>query len=192
MLDHAERAIRTFGRAFGAYPYPEIDVVLTGFASFGGMEYPTLILSNANRVTIAHELAHQWWYGTVGDDQFSEPWLDEGFATWSQRLPWDPFVACGGINWPSADARLTNDMAYWREHPIEYGTVVYSGGACMLAQLADGFGLERFVRILGRFAERNRFGIVRTEDFQATIEAAAARLWPSFPADFWDTWRVEP
>ena len=192
MLANAQRSMRTFIRSFGPYPYPEVDVVLTGFASFGGMEYPTFVLSNANRLTIAHELAHQWWFGIVGNDQFSEPWLDEGFASWSQQLPWDPWRRCAGINWPSPGARMTNDMAYWRDHANEYGTVVYRGGGCLLAQLADGFGLDRFLRILERYAGRFRHDVARTEDFQAAIERAADRHWPGFPADFWSDWRVEP
>jgi len=192
MLAHAERAMRTFIRAFGAYPYREIDVVLTGFASFGGMEYPTFIFSNTSKLTIAHELAHQWWYGLVGSDQFSEPWFDEGLATWSQSLPWDPWRGCGGMRWPSASARMTNDMAYWRDHPAEYGTVAYRGGGCLFAQLADGFGLPRFLRLLERLAERFRYGVIRTEDVQRMVERAADRHWPAFPADFWTTWRVEP
>lgn len=27
-----------------------------------------------------HQIAHRWFYAMVGDDQFLEPWLDEGFA----------------------------------------------------------------------------------------------------------------
>ena len=96
------------------------------------------------------------------------------------------------MRWPSADARMSNDMAYWREHPAEYGTVVYRGGGCMLAQLADGFGLHRFVRILERIAERFRYDVLRAEDFQRIVERAAARHWPGFPADFWARWRLDP
>jgi aminopeptidase N len=191
MLSYAERSMRTFIRSFGGYPYPEVDVVLTGFASFGGMEYPTLVFSNSNRITIAHELAHQWWYGMVGNNQFSDPWFDEGLATWSESLPWDPWIGCRGVGWPSGTARLTNDMDYWRDHPFEYGPVVYSGGGCMMAQLAHGFGLERFLRILARLAERHRFGIVRVETFQRAIDRAAERHWPTFPADFWTDWRMD-
>ena len=32
---------------------------------------------------LAHEIAHQWWFGLVGNDQLREPWLDEGLANWS-------------------------------------------------------------------------------------------------------------
>ncbi|HSL10021.1 MAG TPA: M1 family metallopeptidase [Actinomycetota bacterium] len=192
VLAYAVRSMRAFARAFGPYPYPEVDVVVTGFTSFGGMEYPTLVFSNVSKRTVAHELAHQWWYGLVGNDQFSEPWLDEGLASWSETLPWHPRRSCGSIRWPSAGAEMTNDMRYWRAHPAEYGTVVYQGGGCMMAQLADGFGLRRFQRILARLATRFRYGVIRTEDLQRIVERAADRHWPAFPANFWTRWRVHP
>ena len=27
---------------------------------------------------VAHELAHQWWYGLVGTNEFEDAWMDEG------------------------------------------------------------------------------------------------------------------
>jgi hypothetical protein len=192
MLAVAERAMRTFRAAFGPYPYPELDVVLTGRTSFGGMEYPTIVFTAPNANVVAHELAHQWWYGTVGNDQFSEPWLDEGLATWSERLPTRPWRSCeGSFTWPSPTTRMTNDMAYWRDHPGQYWRVAYLGGGCMAAQLVEGFGLVRFQRVLRDLAAAHRFGVVRTEDFRAAIEAAAAIHWPAFDPDaFWRRWRM--
>jgi peptidase M1-like protein len=190
MLHTAVASMNEYSAAFGRYPYPQVDVVLTGFATFGGMEYPTIVFTNPNRITVSHELAHQWWYGIVGDDQFTEPWLDESFATWSQYLPSDPWKNCSHFSWPSSKARLNNDMAYWRNHPSEYGTI-YSGGGCMLAALAHRFGLHRFERILKRYAADHWFGIARTEEFKAAIEAAATRDLPGFDTDaFWSTWRL--
>lgn len=190
MLHTAVASMNTYSATFGRYPYPEVDVVLTGFANFGGMEYPTIVFTNPSKITVAHELAHQWWYGIVGDDQFTEPWLDESFATWSQYLPFEPWETCANYNWPSSTARLDNDMAYWRNHPSEYGTI-YSGGGCMLAALANRFGLHRFERILKRYAAVHWFGIARTREFKAAIEAAAARDLPGFDTDaFWSTWRL--
>ncbi|MGZ8613778.1 MAG: M1 family metallopeptidase [Actinomycetota bacterium] len=188
----AVRVMESLGRAFGAYPYPEVDVVLTGFGGFGGMEYPTIVFSEPTRGTIAHELAHQWFYGTVGNDQYHDPWLDESFATWAARLPLGSRRACSGITWPSAGAALTNDMGYWADHPSQYW-LTYEGGACMLANLSKRFGHERFLRFIARYAGRHHLGVARTEDFMAAIESAAARHLDGFDAAaYWDRWRVLP
>ena len=191
-LNDAVTTMQRYHDAFGAFPYPEMDMVLSAFTSFSGMEYPTIIFTNPDRGTVAHELGHQYWYGIVGNDQFDEPWLDESFASWSQALPFDPWVGCRMLDWPSATARLTNDMAYWRAHRSEYW-VVYRQGGCMLANLAKRFGLPRFLQILRSYVGDHRLGIARTEDFQSAIEGAAATDLPGFDvAAFWDRWRVLP
>ncbi len=89
-----DTAIRYFGLRYGPYPYPVITVVdPPRTAHVGGMEYPTLITSGTNdyplkdvllpeMVTI-HEFGHQYWYGMVANDEFEEPWLDEGLNSYS-------------------------------------------------------------------------------------------------------------
>lgn len=99
-LAAAKRSLNRFSTAFGTYPYPEVDVVLADFLTFGGMEYPTIVFTIPDPITISHELANQWWYGIVGDDQYRGPWMDESFATWSERLPFTPWANCRRIHGP--------------------------------------------------------------------------------------------
>ena len=107
-FDATFKALRYYGEWYGEYPYDAITVVdpAMGSAS-GGMEYPTLFTGGANRyspkessspegVTV-HECGHQWWYGLVGNNEFEEAWLDEGFNTYStdrvMNAGWGPFKA---------------------------------------------------------------------------------------------------
>jgi hypothetical protein len=190
MLAAAQLSLNTFSAAFGAYPYPELDVVLGIFPGFGGMEYPTIVFSEADRHTVAHEIAHQWWYGLVGNDQYAAPWLDESLATWSEELPWGAWVGCNSYAFPGA-ARLTGDMGYWGAHPNQYDTV-YDGGGCMLADLARRFGPARFQAILKGYAAAHWLGVARTQDFTAAVEAAAAGYGVPFDAaTYWSRWRVD-
>ncbi|MEO8422587.1 MAG: M1 family metallopeptidase [Actinomycetota bacterium] len=190
-LGYSVSSLDAYSEGFGTFPYPEMDIVLTGFTAFGGMEYPTLIFTNPGKITIAHELGHQYWYGIVGDDQFSSPWLDESFATWTSYLPFGGWKKCASYHWPSSGARITNDMGYWMAHQSEYDTI-YGGGGCLLANLADLFGLDRFVEVLHDYAQDHWFGVTRTEDFKAAIEAAATADGLAFdPAAYWDHWRVD-
>jgi aminopeptidase N len=190
MLAAARQSVTTFSASFGAYPYPELDVVLGEFPDFGGMEYPTIVFSEVDKWTVAHEIAHQWWYGLVGNDQYAFPWLDESLATWSGELPFGGWVGCASYDFPGA-ARLTADMDYWGDHPSQYDTV-YDGGGCMLANLAKRFGRARFVDILEGYAAAHWLGIARTGDFTTAIEKAAAEYLPGFDIGaFWATWRVD-
>ena len=80
-------AVRTFGGWFGPYARSELDVV-EGPATVArgagiGMEYPELVLSPPSPFVLDHEVAHQWFYGIVGNDQHVAPWLDESFASYA-------------------------------------------------------------------------------------------------------------
>ena len=43
-------------------------------------------MSTFREIVVAHEVAHQWWYSLVGNDQIDEPWLDEAFAQFTTAL----------------------------------------------------------------------------------------------------------
>ncbi len=90
----AFNSIKYFGLWYGKYPYDTLTVVDPARNSnSGGMEYPTLITGGAyfwpgeyssqpEGVTV-HEFGHQFWYGLVGNNEFEEAFLDEGFDTYS-------------------------------------------------------------------------------------------------------------
>ena len=143
------------------------------------------------RDTIAHELAHQWFYGVVGNDQYHEPWLDESFATWASREPFGSDPGCRGS---TGRARTRRSPTIWPTgQSILVGTAVYRIGACMLANLSRRFGHDRFLRIVGRYVGRHHLDVARTGDFMAAIEAAADRHLDGFDAAaHWQRWRLVP
>lgn len=100
-LETARRAIKFFSDRFGKYPYSQISVVKTNFC-FGGMEYPNLVMISDDladeqtyNYVIVHELAHQWWYGLVGSNQFEEPWVDESLTEYSSALFFEEYDEYG-------------------------------------------------------------------------------------------------
>ncbi len=85
----AQKALSTFNNKYGKYPYTTLAVVETGFL-YGGMEYPNLVMISDGLdkyddycITIIHEIAHQWWYGVVGNNEYDYGWLDESLAEYS-------------------------------------------------------------------------------------------------------------
>lgn len=87
-----DTAADVFGRLtdrLGPYPHATFKVVQSagGFA----MESPGLIwipygTGSANlRYLVAHETAHQWFYGLVGNDQAIQPFSDEAAADFAAR-----------------------------------------------------------------------------------------------------------
>lgn len=96
-MESAKDSVALYNKTYGKYIYNELDVVETYLGD--GMEYPGLVMiseddhvdndlscyTNTSRL-IAHEIAHQWFYAAVGNDQYNEPWLDESFATFSGSI----------------------------------------------------------------------------------------------------------
>ncbi|HJS19771.1 MAG TPA: M1 family metallopeptidase, partial [Anaerolineales bacterium] len=93
-LEIALDSLDLFSAKYPAYPYTELDIVATPTLA-GGIEYPGNIVvtsglygSEANNPgarqylegVVAHEVAHQWFYNLIGDDQLDNPWLDEALA----------------------------------------------------------------------------------------------------------------
>ena len=73
----------------GPYPYPVCTIVEGPLKAGGGMEYPTLAIidnssgkGNSLQRVIIHEVIHNWWYGILGSNERSEPWIDEGFCSY--------------------------------------------------------------------------------------------------------------
>lgn len=88
-LETAKKSLLTFNNLFGKYPYSTLAVVETGFI-YGGMEYPNLVMISDSiekyddyTNTVVHEIAHQWWYGLVGNNQYNYGWLDESLTEYS-------------------------------------------------------------------------------------------------------------
>jgi hypothetical protein len=100
--DQAERhfraafaGIKWFGLMYGKYPFDVLTVVDPpyGGGGAGGMEYPTFITAGTDywiaehqldpEGVIVHEFGHQFWFHLVGNNEFEEAWLDEGFNSYS-------------------------------------------------------------------------------------------------------------
>ena len=164
---------------YGPYDRPEVDLVEgPGEVARGGiaMEYPELVLTPAEPTAIAHELAHQWFYSIVGDDQWSEPWLDESFAEFSAaRLP--PRQVPNRLRDcripDAADPPLDANMARMTRVGGRYVRVVYIGGACTLRALQRALGRARFDDFMRRLVATHRDGVDTTAEFVGAIRAAA-------------------
>jgi len=180
ILRVARRSVRRFSARFGAYDSPDLEVVEVqeGY----GMEFPELVYSNVDPYIVAHEVAHQWWYSIVGNDQYAEPWLDESFATFSGARVGGTLSYCHprrpfrGLPRKLRRARLDSSMRFFAGRPSAYTRVVYDTGACVLKWLERRIGRKRMTRFFRLIVSRHRHGLMTKADLLAALADAAPKL----------------
>jgi len=166
-------AIEFFNERFGPYAYPVVTVAQVTVG--GGMEYPGIVMiAGGSTVEIVHELAHQWWYGAVGNDEMDEAWLDEAFATFSEEL-----YDIERLQAPSS----ARSSYRFREPGIpvltradrfpslrSYVQAVYTKGSGVLWMLRWVLGAEGFNRLLKEYYARFLYKNATTQDFITIAE----------------------
>jgi hypothetical protein len=86
-IHYVDKAIVSFSNWCGEYPYQSFTVVQSALNAGSGMEYPGLavvgLTENAYVLekVIAHEIAHTWFYSTLGSDERRYPFMDEGITS---------------------------------------------------------------------------------------------------------------
>ena len=202
-LDCAVDALRTFSRLFVNYPYKQLTVVQTDFLH-GGMEYGELVYISTDILkpggsqardfhnqVIIHEIAHQWWYGIIGNNQAKSAWIDEGLTEYSTLLFYDynprysrlsrtqivdnareNFAAytklVSGIG-GQIDPQMNRDLNSFRS-THEYVFLTYVRGLLLFCDLEMLLGQKKIVGALANFAHEARFSFATQSKLVASIE----------------------
>ncbi len=189
--------IDTFSELFGPYPFEVYGVVVVDERLGYALENQTLSLFDTNLAlhggeeTLVHELAHQWFGDSVSVAQWSDIWLNEGFATYAEALwaerqePGYDLDATMAEAWQQA-RRLGPIGAVDRAEL--FGDAVYDRGGLTLHALRRTIGDAAFFPLLRRWAAAYRNQSVTTEQFIALASEAAGRPLD----DFFDAWLFAP
>jgi hypothetical protein len=181
-LEETARALTLFNSLFSPYPHPALSVVEADFLD--GMEFDGLIfLSHAfydyytgdqkSNLTIiaAHEVAHQWWYGCVANDQAMEPWLDEALSTFSELYFYENIYP-ELTDWYWENRVTIHNPQGWVDGTIyeaagfyPYRDAVYLRGAMFLAELRQLMGEDSFLEFLRDYLRKYRYRLATGDDF---------------------------
>ncbi len=172
ILDGAADAFRAIQARLGDYPYPTFKVVQS--AGGYGMESPRLIwvpygLSSANvRYLTAHETAHQWFYGLVGNDQSKQPFVDEAAADFIAR-----YVT--GLKRSSRCPTGRLDKTIYEYTADCYYEKVYIQGGNLIDSARRAIGSTAFWAAIKAYVADHRYGFASNETLLDALDRATSK-----------------
>lgn len=174
-LASASAAIDTFSANLGPYPYSRIVVVQSTMAKTG-QEYSGLVFVGSaflrNADVIEHEIAHQWWYGIVGNDQLHDPWLDESFTEFTGHYFFNPDIPdyCSSRKVDSSVYDFPNLAApVTRLDCDSYDQTIYYKGGWFLDGIRARMGTANFLVALRAMQSEYRFRVITTGAVRQTF-----------------------
>jgi aminopeptidase N len=167
----------------------------------GGVEFPGIVLIESSRYdkpndpvfinTVAHEVAHQWWYNIIGNDVIQSPWLDEGLTTRSAGVYFEGAYGAEGYlgvadYWQQSydrvlqagkDEAVTRSLTFFENSPNPelYGPIVYSKGALFFYNLRKEIGDKAFFTGLQAYYRQFKYQIATGKDLLKAFEDASGK-----------------
>ena len=204
-------AKRTFGRTpemiswfsqlLGVpYPWNKYSQVVVSDFIFGGMEnttattmYEHILLDERAAIDItsddliAHELAHQWFGDLVTCRDWSEGWLNEGFATFMEHVWREHHLGRDeyeyGVKHDLASYLAEATGRYRRavvcqeyDAPLDlFDRHLYEKGGLVLHVLRAELGDNLFWKGVSAYLHRHARDVVETRDLQRALEEVSGR-----------------
>lgn len=189
--------LKFYSASFGAYPWIKEGYKLVE-GPFGGMEHQTAIAygsgyANLRRLgadyMIVHETSHEWWGNAVSVSDFSDIWLQEGFATYSEMI-FTEYKKGYDNSLLYASNRLAcminnrlpvagpPDVSYWNNKDND----IYNKGAMILHTIRNIVNDSTlFFDILQTFYREHAVSShVTTADFIEVVERKTGKKWDKF------------
>jgi hypothetical protein len=186
-LETAIQAMELFVELYGSYPLADYRLAETEFA--GGLEFSGLTFlgsafydeyDGTTRTPLipltAHEVAHQWFYSLVGNDQVTQPWLDEAPAEYSALLFYERYLPDDTDWWwfyavdQWVPTGKIDSIIYEFRDNREYMDAVYRRGAQFMRDLRQVMGDPAFFGFLAEYQRRYAYHLAASRDFFALVQ----------------------
>jgi len=158
-----------YSRTFGPYPFSSAGAVVDPAKNVGyALENQTrpVFDSPPDELTLAHEVAHQWYGDAVTLRHWRDIWVNEGFAEFSSWL-WSELF-------DRAYSTPASKTSFWNPPPADPGDPadifdpsVYERGAMTLQALRVKLGDPTFFKIMRGWYAGHKYGNGTVDGFSA-------------------------
>lgn len=203
VLTSGAQSLEIFNRLLGDYPYAEMDLIQIDLGNgAGGVEFPQLTFIGGDyygesavaqsipgflEFIVAHEVAHQWFYAMVGNNQYRDAFIDEGLANYLTTVyfteVYGPESGEQQTNYnlkASYFSVLFNDGDQIIDQPTDdfpsqrsYGAMVYGKAALGFGAVHEAVGDEAFFAALQSYVSEFRFDVADPADLLAAFETTS-------------------
>lgn len=175
-------ALDVFSDQFGLYPFPTEKYGHANFEWGGGMEHQTITSMTGgtfgfSEPVVLHELGHQWFGDYITCNNWSDIWLNEGWASYCEAVyyqateGWDSYhTYMGYMRYTSSGTIYISDTTdVWNI----FSTIVYDKGAWVCHMLRGILGETLFFEGINAYYNSEfQNGSVTTEQFRDIFETA--------------------
>jgi len=217
-LDAAAHILPYYNAYFGTpYPLPKLDLIAGPGSSqfFGAMENwgaifyfdrdllidPRVSTQSDKQgvyITVAHEMAHQWFGDLVTMAWWDDLWLNEGFASWMQLKVTDHFHPEWKVWLQALQEKQFAMQTDARDgtHPIitpiddvlqaagAFDAITYLKGAAVIRTLESYMSEDAFRAGVRRYMHDHAYGNTVTDDLWAEMDRGSARPITQIAHDF--------
>lgn len=199
VLSESDRGLAWLRKRLGPYPFDSLGFVVTAGAQ-GGMETQTLItmsdidMDDYLRGVAVHEMAHQWWGNLVTPADWNDLWMNEGMATYLERV-WRAEDTGVPLDQTMADVRRGAQRERTRSgppgqvRPSRFGQAnVYTDPSLMWHALRADLGDPTFWRLVREWPQTHRYASVTRAELVAWWSAESGRDL----SGFFERWLTDP
>ncbi|WP_127818523.1 M1 family metallopeptidase [Microbacterium sp. CPCC 204701] len=182
-MDLTGEMMAYFEDTFGEYPFVAYGQVVDNDRGTALETQTRSIFGNGTttELTVAHELAHQWFGDWVSPGRWSDLWLNEGWALYAEWM-WDEHhngvpvqATVDRVLLTGADAPEWQGLTAAPERDDLFSWAVYQRGALSLHALRSLIGDDAFLALAREWLSRYGGSTATTEDFVALAEEISGR-----------------
>jgi aminopeptidase N len=139
---------------------------------------------------VAHEMAHQWFGDLVTCKDWSQIWLNEGFATfyallYDEHKSGSDSMLYGLYTTERSIFAVSNDVKPIVSRKFDspddlFNYLAYQKGCFVLRMLRSQLGQDLYRRCIAAYLERHKFGNVVTDDLARVVEELSGRSYDQF------------
>lgn len=191
-IDLTDDFIELFSDLYGLYPFWQEKYGHCMAPLNGGMEHQTMTTQGTFTFTLtSHELGHQWFGNNVTCATWSDIWINEGFASYSEYLALENLNSPNHITWmkdahntitgePGGSVFVPVNQAN-DENRIFNGRLSYKKGAAILHMLRIELQDDvMFFDILKAFQIQFKDSVATGDDFKELTENMSGKNFDYF------------